>query len=475
MDELTGLDARFLYSETPTAHMHTIKVVVVDVSGRATLLGPEDLARIVEERLDRMPVLRRRTVAPPLGISHPVWVEASGLDVRDHIRWRTAPPPGDRRVLAAIVAEVAGAPLRRDRPLWEITVVDRLADERMAFVMKLHHAVADGVAAAAMLENAFLADVFDAVVAPASTAPMPTRFALARFALRRRAGRIVRLPRVLWSSIAGAAAARRLQREWGRAVPTVFSGPRSRFNVSLSDERTFAVMDLPLDQMLRVRSALGVSVNDVFLAGCGGGLRRYLAATGDLPSRTLVAAVPIATRTDRFRLSGNHLDNMVVPLGTDVADPLKRVRVVSEVARLARQAREAIGTDLFERRARHTPPHLYPLAVRWWATGHLADHARPPLNVVASNVAGPRERLEVDGGAVAELWSVGPILEGIGLNLTAWSYAGTLYLAVLGCPESLPDPDRLIDDLAAAFDELAIAAGAVRENADPPLGSITCG
>jgi diacylglycerol O-acyltransferase len=463
MEEMTGLDARFLYSETPTAHMHTIKVVIVDVRDRAAPLGRDLLVSLLDRALDRMPVLRRRTVPAPWGISHPVWVEAPGFDVRRHLQWRQAPTPGDRRALCAVVAEVAGTALPRDLPLWELTVVDGLADGRLAFVMKLHHAVADGVAAAAMLENAFMADPSVAVSEPPRPTPLPSRAELARYALRRRAGRVVRFPQVMWRSGRGALAVRRVQRGAGQRVTTVFAGPRSPLNVSLDHERTFAVIDLPMAEVLEVRTRLGTSVNDVFLATCGGGLRRYLTSGPGLPAQSLVAGVPIATQTERFRLSGNHVDNMVVPLRTDVADPIERVRAIAEASRLARQARDVLGTDLFERRARHTPPRLYPLALRWWAATHLADRSRPPLNVVASNVAGPRTGLAVDGGEVTELWSVGPILEGIGINLTAWSYAGTLALSVLGCQRSLPDPWVLADHLRGAFDELVVA---VRRSSD---------
>ena len=161
MEELTGLDARFLYSETPTAHMHTMKVVLVDVSGRREVLTPELLATVLAERLDRMPGFRRRAVPVPHLLSHPVWVEEP-FDPTDHIAWRKVDSPGDRPSLANLVADIAAVPLRRDRPLWELTVVEGLADGRLAFVVKLHHALADGVAAAAMLENVFQGD--DALV-----------------------------------------------------------------------------------------------------------------------------------------------------------------------------------------------------------------------------------------------------------------------------------------------------------------------
>ena len=120
------------------------------------------------------------------------------------------------------------------------------------------------------------------------------------------------------------------------------------------------------------------------------------------------------------------------------------------------------------KRAEHTPPALYPMAVRFWARTRLANRLRPPINLIASNVAGPRTALQLDGGSVTELWSVGPILEGIGLNLTAWSYDGVLRVCALGCPESLPDPWGLVAEIGQALADLAAAAHRAAETAAAP-------
>jgi hypothetical protein len=168
----------------------------------------------------------------------------------------------------------------------------------------------------------------------------------------------------------------------------------------------------------------------------------------------LVVCVPIGEASHTIRLSGNHLDHMLVSIRTDLDDPVERLRAISEGSKAARAGRAALGSKLFEERAAHTPPGLYRMAIRLWASSRLANRMRPPLNLIASNVAGPRTTLELDGGVVSELWSVGPILEGIGLNLTAWSYDGTLRISALGCPESLPDPWALVARLDDAVAEL---------------------
>jgi len=457
MEELTGLDARFLYSETETAHMHTLKIAVADVSGRTTPLTPKLFIEILAVRLDRLPALRRRVVTVPHRLGHPVWVEDPDLDLSRHVHWRVAAPPGGDRELAAIVSEVAATQLPRTRPLWDLTVVDGLAGDRMAFVVKLHHSVADGGAAVAMLENAFLADDEGAFVQAARPEPLPSRRDLYRQAARSRTRRVVGLPGFTVQTAQGLVAARRARRQSDAARSVPFSSPRTSLNVSLDAERTYAMTGLAIDDLMQVKRAAGVSLNDVFLAVCGGALRRYLARRGELPSRSLVAAVPLATRLGERRFSGNHVDNLLLPIGTQIDDPATRAQSIHEAVQAARRIRHALGTSLFEARAGLTPPHLYPLGIRLWARTRLADRVRPPINLVASNVAGPRAPLAFDGAVVTGLYSVGPILEGIGLNITAWSYVDRLYVSVLGCQASLPDPWALIDDMHHALGELQAA------------------
>jgi WS/DGAT/MGAT family acyltransferase len=454
MEEMTGLDARFVYSETSTAHMHTLKIVELDVAGRATPLTPELLVELLRSRLDRLPALRRRMVAVPHRLGHPVWVDDADLDIGDHIHWRAAPSPGGDHELAEIVAEIAAEQLPRDRPLWDLTVVDQLHAGRIAFVMKLHHALADGGAAVAMLENAFVVDDQEAYVRSARPEPLPSRRALYRHAARSRGRRLAALPGFVSQTGRGLAAANRVRRGTDVSLPVPFSAPRTSLNVSLDAERTYAMTTFPLEGLLAIKHKAQVTLNDVFLALCGGALRRYLSRNGELPSTSLVAGVPLGTRAGERRFSGNHVDNMMLPIGTQIDDAAARVASVHDAVRAARRIRESLGTDLFEFRAGLTPPHLYPLGIRLWARTRLANHTRPPINLIASNVAGPRTPLELDGAVITALHSVGPILEGIGLNITAWSYAGNLSVSVLGCRASLPDPWALVDDLDHALDDL---------------------
>ncbi len=447
MRVMSGLDSRFLSFETHSAHMHTIKVAVVDVTARATPLTPERMLQLLSASLERMPVLRRRVVPVPFGLGNPVVIDDPDVDVSRHVRHLQAEPPGGSRELADVVAEVMARPLPRDRPLWELTVVDGLEGGQVGFVMKVHHALADGKASVALLNNVFLLDDADAIVEPFSPEPAPTKRALYRVAAGTFGEGLRSVPSLARETVAGLHNQHVVRRTEPTKVVGPFAGPRTPFNVSLVPERTFAMLDVPLAAITPVRRAVGASLNDVFLALCGGGIRRYLRRSGELPEASLVASVPIATHADHPRLEGNHVDNLYVRLHTNVADPMERLKAIHASASAARHVRGALGTGLFERRASMMPPFVQSSLARVWAATGLADHLRPPLNVVASSVPGPRVPLALNDGVVTALYSCGPILEGIGLNLTAWSYVDTMYVSLLGCPKSLPDPWLLAADI----------------------------
>jgi len=235
--------------------------------------------------------------------------------------------------------------------------------------------------------------------------------------------------------------------------------PRTSFNVSLDPARTFAMARLPLDALRDIRRATGTTLNDVYLTVCAGALREYLVARGELPARPLVASVPVSTDPDAARLSGNRVDNIYVAIGTDVADPAARLALIHDGVRASKEVRSRLGHELLEQRADVVPPQLYQPTVRLWSRSHVANVVHPPLNVILSNVAGPKEPIRIGPVNLDALYSVGPILEGIGCNMTAWSYVDELAVSVIGCPASMPDPWALVDLLPGALDELARAVG----------------
>ncbi len=459
METMSGLDAKFLYSETPTAHMHTIKVAVSDVSAMTEEFSFATLTEVLGQLLTRLPPFRRRIVPVPLGLGHPVWVEDPDFELARHLDRVTLDPPGDDRALAAAIATFAGTTLPRDRPLWAIRVVEGLGGDRIAVVVKLHHAVADGSAAVALLQNVVEA----ATVGPDPSAPpdpwtpepLPTRGRLVARALSEHLVRVRGLPHLARASARSLRASERRRRTFEPMPPIPLHHiPKTSLNVSLDPARTFAMTRLPVDVLWEIRRATGTTLNDVYLTVCAGALRTYLAERGELPPRSLVASVPVSTDPGVARLSGNRVDNIYVAIRTDVADPVARLSAVHDGVRASKEVRSLLGHELLEQRSDVVPPQLYQPAVRLWTRSHAADVLHPPLNVILSNVAGPREAIRMGPVVLEALYSVGPILEGIGLNITAWSYEDKLGVSIMGCPRSVPDPWTIVGHLHGALDEL---------------------
>ena len=469
MEVMTGLDARFLYSETPTAHMHTIKVAVSDTSQMSGGFHYDTFVDVIGQLLIRLPPFRRRAVPVPWGLGHPVWIQDPNFELTHHIRRHTLDGSAGDRELAAVVAEFASTPLRRDRPLWELLAVEGLEKERVAFVAKIHHAVADGSAVVALLKNVTSGTTSNPSTQPIedpwSPEPIPSTRRLLTIAARDHAKRAKGLPHLLWETVTRAGASeRRRQNSPVKPPLPLHHIPRTSFNVSLTADRTFAMTNVSMAELKAIRRSAGSSFNDVYLCVCAGALRRYLSERRELPDRPLVASVPVSTDPDVARMSGNHVDNVYVSIGTDIADPVRRLTHIHNGMVAAKEIRELLGNHLLEQRAEVVPPQIYRSTIRIWTGSHLANRMHPPLNVVLSNVAGPRQRIMFGPVELESLYSVGPILEGIGLNITAWSYEHTLGISVLGCPVSIPDPWLIIDALHESLAELSRALGGPSPN-----------
>jgi len=461
---MSGLDAKFLYSETPTSHMHTIKAAVSDVGGLEGGFSFDTMTEVLGQLLVRLPPFRRRIVTVPLGLGHPVWVEDPDFDLARHLSRVVLEPPGDDRALAAAIGTFASTTLPRDRPLWAIQVMEGLRDGRVAVVVKLHHAVADGSAAVALLRNVVESATATPHPNPAADPwapePLPTRGRLVARALAEHATRVKGLPHLVRSSVSSARDSERTRRTFEPMPPIPLHHiPRTSFNVSLDPARTFAMTRLPLDVLRAIRRETGTTLNDVYLAVCAGALRAYLADRGELPARPLVASVPVSTDPGAVRLSGNRVDNIYVTIGTDIADPAARLAQIHDGVRASKEVRSRLGHDLLEQRADVVPPQLYQPTVRLWSRSHAANVVHPPLNLILSNVAGPKEPIRIGPVTLEALYSVGPILEGIGLNITAWSYEDELGVSLIGCPSSLADPWLLVDHLHRSLDDLDRAVG----------------
>ena len=449
---LTGLDAGFLYMETPILHMHTLKIAVVDASDVPGGYTFERFRDVLAERLHLLPPFRRRIVEVPARLHHPVWVEDANFDLTNHLHRVTCPAPGGMREFAAVTSTIASTQLPRDRPLWSIDVVEGLEDGKVAFVAKIHHCVADGVAAASLLANVAL----DIETTPDTWEPhaVPTKITLLIAAIGDLAREIAGLPALFVRTIRNMLAVRRKRRDAEIAPPLPFDTPRTRFNNALTANRIFTMTTLSLPDIKRVKDRFDATVNDVVLAVVAGALRRYLADKGELPDKPLVAGVPVSTAAEPDRLGGNEVSNMFTALRTDIADPVERLRAIHDVTKAAKEFHNVLGSEMLRDWSEITPPRPFAWFMRLYSRRGLASRHRPPINLVVSNVPGPREPMSIADARIVALYSMGPILEGIGLNVTVWSYVDSMNFGIVSCPEFAPDLWSLADHVQGELDLL---------------------
>jgi diacylglycerol O-acyltransferase len=467
MERMTGMDAGFLYMETPTIHMHTIKASIIDpatVPGGYTF---ERFREVLGERLHLLPPFRRRVVEVPFGLTHPVWIDDPDFDIDRHIRRVVLDAPAGRAEMDRAIAVVASTPLPRDRPLWEIVVLEGMPNGHIGFVAKLHHALADGVAAAELLANVMdlEPDPPDPPVDPTGGTDwkgerVPSRRHLLWAAITDIFSAIGRLPALLGRTSRSVLAVGRRRREADVSPPLpVLHTPNVSFSTSLTPRRSFATTTLSLDDLRAVKSAAGVTINDVLLTLVAGALRDYLVVRDELPEAPLVAGVPVSTdRPDEMRrLGGNKVSNLFTALPTNEADPLARLDAVHEVTVAAKEVHNLLGVDMLADWVEYTPPRPYAWFMRQYSRFHLADHHRPPINVVVSNVPGPRDPLYIAGARLESIYSVGPVLEGIGLNVTAWSYLDQVHVSAIACRDVIPDLPEIITGMERALVDLQTA------------------
>jgi diacylglycerol O-acyltransferase / wax synthase len=454
--QLSGVDALHVLEETGDQHMHTIKIAIVAPHAPGQPVTVDEVRAWARERLVKVPPLRWTVHRIPLGLGRPVFVDAGPIDVDAHVRAERLSSSHDGE-LDAVVSRIASTQLSRDRPLWELTVVEGLAGDRVALVFKLHHSIMDGQASVRFFEVAFDGGDLDAFgPVPAAGEPEPTGAELVGFALKSQAKLWAHLPKVTARTYRSVRD--NMARKKGGAPPVVnpMSGPATRFNKLPRAERVYADVTVPFAEIKAVKDATGRTVNEVFVTLCGGAIRRYLDEKGESPDRCLNCAHPISLRGDHERDNwGNRTSYWYVSLATDVADPMDRLIAVKESIDAAREWAKgdvelfAVWQDYYLLFGKMT---LGMLSLAERMTG------RPAFNAVVSNVKGP-PALTFNGAEVVAIRSMGPITRVLGLNLTAWSYRNDFSIGLQSCAEFIPDLRRMGDHLRDELAAMRTAAG----------------
>jgi diacylglycerol O-acyltransferase / wax synthase len=455
---LNGVDALMLYSETPEIHMHTLKIGVLDVSGVEGGFSVELLREVAYPRLMALPPLRFQLVDIPLKLHHPMWVQNADIDLDYHLRQARVPAPGGRRELDQLIGEIASTPLDRSRPLWEMYIAEGLTENRIAIIHKVHHVLADGVASANQMAMALQPQESAHIPAPGSTAGPLTRTDLLRAATRDHVGLIRKLPRLVQETATGISRVRRRSKERG-AHPDLarnFSPPQCFINHRVTPGRRFATAPLALSDVKETAKHLGVTLNDVVLAMASGALRELLLRYDGHANAPLIAGVPVSYNTSPDRLDGNEFTYMTPSLPVHIDDPLQRVELTSMATKIAKENHHLLGPTLLPAWLSYLPPALAP---RFFRTQARRVESASVMNLTISNVPGPRESGHIEGATVSEIYSVGPVVAGSGLNITVWSYVDQLAISVLTDDVTLVDPHEATDAMIDAFTEIRRAAG----------------
>jgi diacylglycerol O-acyltransferase / wax synthase len=499
MRQLTSLDAQFLAIETPRTWGHVSGLAILDPStapgGRLEL---EDVCRVVGERLHLLPPFRWRLVWVPFGLDHPYWIEDPDFDIDFHIRESAVPPPGDDRQLAETVSRIVARPLDRRHPLWELYLIHGLESGHVAMLTKIHHAAVDGVSGAEITSTLLDLDPSGREIPPpparASGERKPGQIEMLGRGLIGAPRQPLRAARTMPTMLANLGGLPGVDivpgvSTLGRAITRtrrIVSGsrdgevleqpttqpPRTRFNARITPHRRYSFGQLSLDRIKAIKNELGITVNDVVVALCASGLRSWLLERDELPDDPLVAMVPVSVRTqEQMGTFGNRVSAMFAPIPTDEPDPVERLRRSHDILRAAKERHRALPATLLQDATQFIPPAVFARAARVVTQLAAAPGVRPALNLVISNVPGPRVPLYCGGAQLVANYPVSVIADGVGLNITCMSYLDHVDFGIVVDREQVDDAWPLMDGLHAAleeFDQIVCGGKRARPRTEAP-------
>jgi len=473
---LSAMDATFLYLESAHSPMAIGGIYTIDAADAPPGFGYARWHALVASRLQCSRVFRQRLVQVPWSLSHPYWINDPDFDLDIHLPRLALPKRGGKDELMQLAAEIWSRELDRERPLWELNFVEGLdtvpglSPGSFALITRVHHAAVDGGAATEMM-TALLdlssqvrqieeEDSWEAESLPTTLGLISRSWAnvgnkaldLAGFVAQAATGTL---------RVQGAKRLRKLN-----PPPRLLSAPPSVFNDPINSRRVYRGVDFDFNRIKALRSAApGATVNDVILSVCAGGLRHYLLQNGLLPDKSLVAMAPISVRGDQQKSGeGNQVSAMLVGLATDMDDPLARVRCIHENTQSSKIHASAVPAN---RISEFIPSETLAAAARVYTRTRLGGQHRPFFNVTITNVPGPPVPLYVAGAKISHCYGMAPILDGLGLLLVIFSYAGRISIGITSCQDMVPEPERLAECFEQSLNELEDAASqAVRSNTE---------
>jgi len=467
MRQLTGLDASFLYLETPNAPMHISSLAIYDQStAEGGQVRFKEIIDNTAKRMSSLPVMTQKLVNVPLSLDHPYWVTDGAFDPEFHIRHIALPKPGDWRQLCILISRLHARPLDRNRPLWEMYViegldnVDGVPKGSFAVFTKTHHAAVDGTSG--MELTAAIHDLSPDYkrAQQETTIRVDNRLSTMEMLVRsqlntiRKPFHFVSVARNTVPGMAKAVAG--LSRGKFSRVSNV---PRTRFNANVSPHRVFNAVNVPLDDIKLIKNSYeGATVNDVAITIVGGALRKYLAAHDELPEESLAAMAPVNVRSDKDKTGGNIVSTLTVQIRSDIENAAERLAAVNEGTRSAKEYNNAIGAKAMTDYSRFIPSTLTAQGARLASRWGLANRMNPMFNCVITNVPGPPIPLFNTGAQMVANYGTGPVADGLGLFHVISSYCGQFVISATSDREMMPDPDFYRQCLLDSFSDSLAAA-----------------
>ena len=447
---MSPTDSMFLIGESREQPMHVGSLQVFELpDGAHTELLRTTLQDLLDQT-DVAPLFRRRPYRSLGTLGQWGWAEDSDVDLEHHVRHSALPQPGRVRELLALISRLHSTLLDRQRPLWEVHLIEGLEGNRFAVYTKLHHSVMDGVSGMRLLQRAL--------------SPEPTQDKPAFWTMRppRSAGKsagnpLLTLPKATIQAVAEMAQLTprmlRLAEQAIRAQAATLPGqaPRSMLNTSITGSRRYAAQSYSMERMRLVAKGAGVTLNDVLLAMSAGALRSYLLERNALPNAPLTAMTPVSLRNsgDDGESTGNAVGAILANLATNEADPERRLAAIAASTRRAKDVLR--GLSQLQVTALSAGVML-PMAVNSFTGMYRVGTL--PFNIVVSNVPGPKDSLYLHGARLSGLYPLSIPTNGQAVNITAASYIDEMGIGLTACRRSVPSVQRMLGGLEASLDEL---------------------
>ncbi|MDY0068630.1 MAG: wax ester/triacylglycerol synthase family O-acyltransferase [Porticoccaceae bacterium] len=445
--DMTEVSWLALESRDRPMHVATLLIYSLPENAPATFLG--DMVARFRESTEFADPFNRRIAHPLLRAMLPLWTRDYDLDMEYHVRHLALPAPGGERELGILISRLHSNPMDLARPLWEYHVIEGLENNRFAVYFKMHHALVDGIAGVHMLQRSMSPDPNDLNTPPLWSAEGPSAPAKSlKKMLKTASGNLSAMAPVAKKLVEVARSA--LDSDDPLVRP--FQTPVSILNHRIHGQRRFATQLYEFARIRRLAKLADCTVNDIVLALCSGALRRFLQELSVLPGQSLTAGIPISLRAKDDQSSAPAVSFIVATLGTNIADPIRRLKAIRASTRRAKQMMEGMSRESIEGL---TMTLLSPQTLQ--AMTGLEGRTRPVFNLTVSNVPGPTEHLYLRGARLEAMYPVSAITHGQALNITCYSYAGTLSFGFAGCRDTLPRMQRIAVYTGEALEELEAA------------------